>query len=61
MWRWIGVVMMMRMQLRVGSDGCLGAGEDKIKIKKTCNFLKNKKKNTQLTAYECSVSLSLCG
>ena len=34
MWRWIGVVMMMRMQLRVGSDGCLGAGEDKNKIKK---------------------------
>ena len=61
MWRWIGVVMMMRMRQGVGSDGCLGAGEDKNKIKKRHVISKEKKENTPLAAYECPVGLGLCG
>ena len=44
MWRWIGVVMMMRMRSRVGSDGMFGSGgKIKKKKEKTCNFNRKNK------------------
>ena len=45
MWRWIGVVMMMRMRRRVGSDGMFGRRGKikKKKKKKKCNFNRKNK------------------